>query len=160
MNIRKYSPKDQEGIEKIQLEFMNEFFPEFLNDPRRKEWEYDLKNIKTEYFDTGGHFWVIETENKLIGFGGIQIKAPNKAEIERVRLLSNFRGKGLGHRLLETIEAYCIQKNIKKILVDTDTRLEIAKKMYLNNGYQIYKETEEIIDGQSYYNLFFIKEFI
>ena len=42
MSIREFIAKNQPGINKLQQEFMVEFFPEFADDPKQYEWNADF----------------------------------------------------------------------------------------------------------------------
>ncbi|SET42967.1 putative acetyltransferase [Natronincola peptidivorans] len=158
IKIREFNVNDQSGVASLQEEFIKEFFPEFQSDPRQYDWNADIYDIEKYYTEHGGMFWVIEKNNSIIGVGGFRLVSPTIAEIKRVRISINHREKGLGKTIIRTIEDYCRQHKVQKILVDTDERLTTAKAMYEKLGYTIYKKETEIEGNESYVNYYFEKD--
>jgi len=158
MTIREFKVADQENVAKLQDEFMLEFFPEFRSDPRQYQWNADIYHIDEHYSQRGGRFWVIEEDHEIVGFGGFRLVSPTVAEIKRVRLRSSCRGKGLGKAIVETIEYYCREHKIAKILVDTDERLSIAKNMYARLGYVLIRKEEQTEGLRKFVTCFFEKD--
>ncbi len=150
MTIREFATTDQAGVNSLQADFMQEFFPEFAGDPRQREWNADIYNIHNEYVLQGGKFWVVEVDHEIVGMGGFHLVNPGVAEVKRIRIRADHRGQGLGKAIVRMIESYCIEHGISKILVDTDERLATAKRMYEKMGYRAYRK-EIIIDGQREY---------
>ena len=155
--IRKFSPTDQSQIISLQEEFMAEFFPEFVEDQRKYEWNADVYSIHEHYIRNGGEVWVAELEADIVGFGCLRLVNSSTAEIKRVRINHQHRGRGLGKSIIKQIENYCASSNISKILVDTDDRFESAKSMYSGMGYIVYRTETEIKDGREYTDLYYEK---
>ena len=155
--IRKFSPTDQSQVISLQEEFMAEFFPEFVEDQRKYEWNADVYSIHEHYIRTGGEVWVVELEADIVGFGCLRLVNSSTAEIKRVRINHQHRGRGLGKSIIKQIENYCASSNISKILVDTDDRFESAKSMYSGMGYIVYRTETEIKDGREYTDLYYEK---
>ena len=114
MIIREFAPADQPGIVKLQEEFMIEFFPEYVHDPRQLEWNADIYDIADCYIKKGGKIWVAEITNDMVGFGGFRLVDAYTAEIKRIRISSGHRGKGIGKSIVKKIEGYCIDNNIHR----------------------------------------------
>jgi len=155
--IREFALTDQSQIVKLQEEFMTEFFPEFAYDQRKYEWNADVYSIHEHYIEKGGKVWVVEIEANIIGFGCLRPVDSNTAEIKRVRIDHQHRGKGFGKSIIKQIENYCASSNISKLLVDTDDRFEAAKSMYSGMGYIIYRTETEIEDGREYTDHYYEK---
>ena len=136
---------------------MIEFFPEFVEDQRKYEWNADVYSIHEHYIRNGGEVWVAELEADIVGFGCLRLVNSNTAEIKRVRINHQHRGRGLGKSIIKQIENYCASSNISKILVDTDDRFESAKSMYSGMGYIVYRTETEIKDGREYTDLYYEK---
>jgi len=63
------------------------------------------------------NFYVIEENDKIIGCGGIDVKDEEQTEA-RIRIFfinPTFQGKGLGRKLVETLESDEILKDVKRI---------------------------------------------
>ena len=150
MNIREFDLLDQPGIIELQEEFMVEFFPEYANDQRRYQWNKDVYDINKHYSKSGGKIWVVEADNKIVGFGGFRLAESKIAEIKRIRINRNYRGKGIGKAIVKQIECYCAANKFSKVIVDTDDRLEVAKSMYPNLGYDLCRTETETEGGNEY----------
>ena len=155
--IREFAPIDQPQIISLQEEFMTEFFPEFVDDQRKYEWNADVYSIHEHYIKKGGKVWVVEHEADIVGFGCLRLVNSSTAEIKRVRINHQHRGKGLGKSIIKQIENYCASSDISKILVDTDDRFESAKSMYSGMGYIVYRTETEIKDGREYTDHYYEK---
>ncbi|AFZ59044.1 GNAT family N-acetyltransferase [Anabaena cylindrica FACHB-243] len=97
----------------------------------------DVLQIEECYLATGGEFWVIEHQNKIVGTGAYYpIKRGEKAvEIRKMYLLPNVRGLGLGKYLLHALETAIISRGFQQIWIETASFLTEAVILYENNGY-------------------------
>ncbi|MGB5330726.1 MAG: GNAT family N-acetyltransferase [Gammaproteobacteria bacterium] len=136
---------------------MTEFFPEFADDNRKFDWNADVYSIQEHYIEKGGKVWVSEAKGELLGFGCLRIVDSNTAEIKRVRISRQHRGKGLGKSIIKQIEGYCSSSKIFKVLVDTDDRFETAKSMYSGMGYTICRTEIDVKDGREYKDHYYEK---
>ena len=155
--IREFVLTDQLQIIDLQEEFMTEFFPEFANDKRKFEWNADAYYIQEHYIEKGGKVWIAEVDGDIVGFGCLRLVDSNTAEIKRVRINHQHRGKGLGKSIINKMESYCSASNISKVLVDTDGRFEAAKSMYSSMGYTIYRTETDVKDGREYTDHYYEK---
>ena len=105
----------------------------------------DLLDIKSNYFDKGGRFWIAIDENdRVIGsIGYVRVDGTNEAFIHRLFVKAAEKHKGIGTALLMVAEEY--MKN-NKILV-SKVHLGIPKEewfesysFYLKHGYVEYEE--------------------
>ena len=100
--------------------------------------DVDVYKVEKYYQQTGGEFWVIEQNQRLIGTAGFYpIKRGNLAvEIRKMYLLSEARGKGLGNFLLLQLEQTIKQKGFKEIWIETASVLNEAVQLYEHSGYE------------------------
>jgi len=63
----------------------------------------DIEHIQSYYFENGGTFMVLADGEKLIGTDSISRLDTDTAELKRIFLLKEYRGRGLGRRLVETL---------------------------------------------------------
>ena len=105
----------------------------------------DLLDIKSNYFDKGGKFWIAIDENdRVIGsIGDVRVDGANEAFIHRLFVKSAKKRKGIGTTLLMVVEE-CMKNN--KILV-SKVHLGSPKadwyesySFYLKHGYEEYEE--------------------
>ena len=100
--------------------------------------DLDVYEVEKYYQQTGGEFWVVEQNTKLVGTAGFYpIQRGIKAvEIRKMYLLSEVRGKGLGKFLLLELERTIKEKGFKEIWIETASVLQEAVKLYEKYGYQ------------------------
>lgn len=156
VQVRPFRREDQDAVLSLQEEFIEEFFPEFLEDPRLHEWNRDVYDIYSSYMESDGIFWVVEKGVEVVGMGGIKI-SEGAPVISRVRIRKTERGKGWGTLLLRHMEEYCFKKGYKKILVDTENHMVAAVKVYEGHNYRRIRESIEKIDGKIYTTYFYEK---
>ena len=154
--VRLFQSEDQKVAQSLQDEFIEEFFPEFVGDPRLDEWNKDMNDIYSSYSKGAGVFWVVENNIEIVGMGGIKI-SEEMPVISRVRVRKSDRGKGIGTLLLSHMEEYCQRKGYEKILVDTENHMTSAVRFYERNNFLRINETIEEIDGKVYTTFFYEK---
>jgi putative acetyltransferase len=100
--------------------------------------DIDVLEIETYYQETGGEFWVIEQEGKVVGTSGYYpVKRGEKSvEIRKMYLLPTVRGKGLGKYLLKQLETAIANRGFQEIWIETASVLKEAVKLYESSGYQ------------------------
>ena len=155
--VRLFQRKDQKVALSLQDEFIKEFFPEFVGDPRLDEWNKDMNDICTSFSEGAGVFWVVENGTEVVGMGGIKY-SEDMPVISRVRVRKRERGKGVGTLLLSHMEEYCHREGYEKILVDTENHMTSAVRFYERNNFQRINETFEEIDGKVYTTFFYEKD--
>ena len=105
----------------------------------------DLLDIKSNYFDKGGRFWIAIDENDRVmgSIGYVRVDGTNEAFIHRLFVKVVEKHKGIGTALLKVAEE-CMKNN--KILV-SKVHLGIPKEewfesysFYLKHGYLEYEE--------------------
>lgn len=159
VQIRPFRKEDQETALELQNEFIEEFFPEFVGDPRLHEWNADVYDIYTSYIEGDGNFWVVEKDSEVVGMGGIRISKGAAPVLSRFRVRRSERGNGYGTLLLRHMEEYCLKRGYRKILVDTENHMVSAVRLYEGHGYRRIRETREEINGKIYTSYFYEKCF-
>lgn len=101
--------------------------------------DYDLDNIKEEYIQSGGGFWVALHNRKIIGCIAIKKNESRVAELKRMYLYPEYRKKGIGQRLLNVAIIDAISKDYNRIILDTTEKQKAAIEFYEKNGFSIMK---------------------
>ena len=132
--IRSWEKRDRAVVREIIDQILTEYGLTF--DP--KDADRDVVEVEQFYQETGGEFWVVEQEEKIVGTAGYYpISRGNKAvEIRKMYLLPIVRGKGLGTYLLRELERVIAAQGYEEIWLETATVLKEAVRLYENNGYQ------------------------
>ena len=93
-----------------------------------------------------GAFVLIEEDGRPLAGGGVRRLSEGVAEIKRMFVLPHARGRGLGRRLLDALEAAAADLGYARVRLDTAATMPVAREMYRRAGYR------EIADynGNSY----------
>ena len=84
----------------------------------------------------GGAFVVIHSDLDPIGCGGLQQLDDRTGEIKRMWIHPDWRGLGLGRRLLEQLERHATELGHRRVVLDTNDTLSEAIAMYGAMGYE------------------------
>jgi GNAT superfamily N-acetyltransferase len=83
--------------------------------------------------------WVAEDEGKLVGSVQLALcekeNAPHRADVQKLFVLSNYRGQGISSRLLEAVER-CARSAGRTLLVLDTEQGSLAEKVYQRFGWQ------------------------
>ncbi len=83
----------------------------------------------------GGAFVVIMAGDRTVGCGGLQRIDDDTVEIKRMWIHPDWRGAGLGRRLLAELERIAADRGSGRVVLDTNEVLTEAVTMYERNGY-------------------------
>ena len=108
------------------------------------QWEFDR-------YDESAIHLLAEFNNQIIGTGRLyQSENDFEHKLGRMSVLKEFRGKGLGTKILKQFEIIAKEKNISKIYLEAQSdKLDF----YLKENYVI-KGNEYIMDGISHKLMF------
>jgi len=104
----------------------------------------DLLDIKTNYFDCGGMFWIaVDDNDRVIGcIGYSKTDRPSEAFLHRLYVKASEKHKGIGTKLLQTAENEMRKQDISISLVHLGAPREQwfeSYSFYPKNGYCEYK---------------------
>lgn len=74
-------------------------------------------------------------DGTVIGCGGVQELDDDTAEVKRMWIHADWRGAGLGRRLLDALEQRCVDLGYTRVVLDTNATLTEAIAMYESAGY-------------------------
>ena len=81
-------------------------------------------------------FLVARRAGEILGSIAFRIIAPGHAEIKRMFVRAEARGKGAGRRLLEALEDEARRRNVNRISLETGIRQPDAIGLYRASAYQ------------------------
>jgi putative acetyltransferase len=85
-------------------------------------------------------FYAVEDEHNLIvGCGALKHFADNAAEVKRMYVKDEFRGKGISKIILKKLEEKAVQLNYSRIVLETGLKQPEAMKLYEKFGYTAIK---------------------
>lgn len=98
----------------------------------------DLSDITGNYLRApGGNFWVAQIDGEVKGMVGVQRRSLEEAELRRMSVAADSRRQGIGRRLLETVEAFCLEQGYQRISLTTVSQLQPAIAMYQGYGFRL-----------------------
>lgn len=120
MEIKKVKITDLGAIEKLN----NKYFQE-------------KRNFKEIIKNTDNSFFVVEANNRIIGFSGIQYsKWNNTARIIDIFIHPDYRGKGYANQLIKKIKAEAKKIKVRTIIAEAPS-LNNVLAVYLKNGFRV-----------------------
>lgn len=139
MKIIQYTSKHRDQVKPFVLSVLAEF-----GFPRRPTLDADLENPRW-YFLHGGGFYILEYHERLIGTVAYKPIDAATAEIKRLYVHKDYRGKGYGGRLLEYVLSKCKRAGFQKVILDTSERLPEALRLYASRGFIEEKRQRKMI---------------
>lgn len=108
--------------------------------------ENKFKNLYKKWIDNSlnklfaDKIFYIKHENCIAGFVSIK-KHQNHATIGLIAVDGNQQGQGIGKKLLQKAEQFCIESNIFELQIPTQKTNIQACGFYTKNGYKIVEKT-------------------
>jgi len=103
----------------------------------------DRSEFREEYFGEGRGLWLARTEGESAGCVGLrELRWPGDgqggrcAEIKRMYVRNEFRGRGIAERLLKSAERFARDSGYAWIFLDTTDEMAAAARLYERNGYE------------------------
>ncbi|AVQ36884.1 GNAT family N-acetyltransferase [Staphylococcus kloosii] len=113
---------------------------------------------KLEHFITSptNAIYIAEYNSELVGFATVTTKDYERAKHEAkfsMGVVKFYREKGLGQSLINSVEAWCLNHNIRRIEVTVVTENVAAVDIFKATGYQIEGELrDKLFIDNKYYN--------
>ena len=100
----------------------------------------DLDNIEEQYTNRGGSFSVLVTQDgRIVGSVGIYATASDVCELRKMYLAKDWRGHGLGRRLLDHGLGEARRLGFRRVVLETASALKEAIGLYERYGFRPYK---------------------
>jgi len=103
----------------------------------------NLSNPKENIIDKGGLIYYAKLNNKIVGTVSLLKKTNTIFELAKMAVTINAQGYGIGTKLLEHAIKIAKQKQLEKLILYSNTKLETAINIYKKYG---FIETELEID--------------
>jgi putative acetyltransferase len=88
-----------------------------------------IENIK--------HALVVYSHEVPVGCGAIKEYSSDAAEVKRMYVNREIRGKGTGKIILDELEKWALELNYNYLILETGSGLEAAVGLYLSSGFEI-----------------------
>jgi putative acetyltransferase len=109
------------------------------NKPGTAYFDYDTDHMFEAYQKSGQVYYVAELSGKLVGGCGIkQLNNGNTdfCELQKLYLLTDSRGRGIGKLLLEKCLQFAKRAFYKKCYLETFPNMDAAIHLYLTCGFE------------------------
>jgi len=83
-----------------------------------------------------GAFVVLYDEGRPAACGGVKTLAPGVAEVKRMFVAPEARGRGHGRRILRALEDFARALGCSRVVLDTAAPLTEAERLYVSAGYR------------------------
>lgn len=142
--IRKAGVNDLEDILRLNMELFRKEYDEF-DKSLNLEWPYNegKKYFEERIASEDSFVEIAETDGKVIGYlcGGVvkrlfYRKKAKYAELENMLVEENFRGKGIGTKLIKDFINWCKREKIDCISLATSAENNQAINCYRKNGFK------------------------
>jgi putative acetyltransferase len=132
--IRSWQPADRQAVNQLIALVLAEYGLGW--EPQGSD--RDAVEVEIYYWQSGGEFWVVEDQAKIVGSAGYYpaSRGVKAVEIRKMYLHPQARGQGLGRYLLTSLEVAIQQRGFQTIWVETASELQEAVKLYETSGYQ------------------------
>ena len=107
----------------------------------------DLFDFDAHYAPPRGGFFVVRAANMIVGSVGVERLDEHRAELHRLYLDAELRGRGTGRALTEAGLAWCRARGIEHLILWSDTRFDLAHRLYTRMGFT--RTGEHTLDGDA-----------
>lgn len=122
-----------------------------------KEYGYDvgfeayvadgLANFIESFNPKKDRIWLVETNHKIVGSIAIVGRSEHTAQLRWFLVHPDYRGRGLGKRLLRAALRFC-KRRYNAVFLWTTSELNAARGLYINAGFRKTRETRHRIWGK------------
>jgi len=87
-----------------------------------------------------GVFVVVREDGRAVAGGGIRRLAEDLAEVKRMYVVPEGRGRGHGRRVLEELERAAVDLGYRRLRLDTAESMTAAISLYLSAGFRTIED--------------------
>jgi putative acetyltransferase len=84
-------------------------------------------------------FWVVESENEIVGSLGIESRSVDETELRRMYLDEGYRGSGIAQHMLEFALAEARARGFTKMILSTAQIQKAADRFYRKSGFRLIR---------------------
>lgn len=103
------------------------------------------QSIKESFQNNCNHFYVAEIEKKIAGYIGVSVMA-DEGYILNVAVLPDYRGQGLGEKLVNTVLNFAEENNLAFVTLEVRASNTPAINLYTKLGF------EKVGERKNYYS--------
>mgnify|MGYP000403182626 CR=1 FL=1 len=135
MGIRRIAPEDTAIMASIIRQVLTEFG---ANKPGFAWQDPELNDLYHAYSKYRDQYYVIEFAGNIVGGGGLAefiCDLPQCCEFQKMYLLPQARGKGIGLKLISTLLLAADEFEYSNVYLETLNTMAEARRLYLASGF-------------------------
>lgn len=129
IEIINFSEDQKEAIKTLNYEWLEKYFRVEKNDV------ISLSNPKEEIIDKGGFIFYAKLNDEIVGTASILKKDETTFELGKMAVSGKAQGHKIGTLLLEHCLEFAKQKDIRTLILYSNTKLESALHLYRKYGF-------------------------
>ena len=129
VEIIPFSPELNHHIKALNFEWLNKYFKVEPND------EIVLSDPQEEIIDKGGFIFYAKYNNQIVGTFSLLKIDECTFELSKMAITEKIQGLGIGKKLLEHCFNFAKEKNIQKLILYSNRKLETAIHLYKKYGF-------------------------
>jgi ribosomal protein S18 acetylase RimI-like enzyme len=129
VTIKKYQHKYHQEFKEISLDWLKKY-------SLYEEADNDLLDHPLEYIKNGSTIFLAHYKEKVVGTISLVPIDNDNYEILKLGVVDGHKGLGIGKKLLQICIDISIEKGIKRITLESSSKLESALKLYLKLGFK------------------------
>lgn len=133
--IRSFRPGDEIAFRDINLEWIERFFA-----VEQKDRDV-LDNPRKCILDRGGEILLALDGDEPVGVVALAVMGEGSVELAKMGVRSAAQGKGAGRLLLAGAIAKARKMGMRRVYIETNSKLGPALKLYRDAGFQPLRET-------------------
>ncbi|WP_254839484.1 GNAT family N-acetyltransferase [Natronomonas marina] len=160
VTIRAATEDDVEGILRVAdrgwRAAYGDFLPEDVIDTAMAEW-YDAGATARTLDREDVAYFVADADRRVVGYvsGGPADGTPDEAVLGAIYVDPDRWGEGIGSRLLERFEAWCLDRNRPSIRFRVLAANDLGAAFYRSHGYEVAHEESSELFGEPVTDLCF-----
>lgn len=146
LQIRDAIPGDEAAVQQVVFPVLREFgLTPDVHGP-----DVDLEDLQAAYAQRGGVFRVVtDGDGRIVGCGGFRplsgdAVGENAVELRKMYLLPEWRGRGLGRRLLEDLITRARTAGHRRMVLDTAAVMTDAIALYKRSGFISFENPQRL----------------
>jgi putative acetyltransferase len=150
LRIRLYEPTDHTAVRALVIDVNRELAPAAMRsafeDYIARSLGDEIDRIPEYYAARGGRFFVALAADTLVGIFGLEGLDTEAAELRRMYVRRDHRGRGIARRMLDRAEEACREAGCRRLTLSTSELQPAALALYRRSGYQLMREEFSTVD--------------
>lgn len=146
ISIQPFESRDQEAVRNLILAGLAEHWGEI--DPGLNP---DLDDIAASYEDAT--FLVAWLDGRIVGSGALVPRSDEAAEIVRMSVVSELRGRGIGKSMLNRLCQEAREAGFRRLVLETTSTWEDVIEFYIRFGFRVTHTREGPLGGEVHLSL-------